>query len=99
MVLAEVLFYGFWAISVVLLACELGNRISNSFDTINDEINQLVWYLLPIEIQRILPTIMINAQDPAIVAFFGSISCSREQFKKARIKYNIVALLNEYKHK
>lgn len=85
-VLAEVVFYGFWAINVVLIACELGQRISNSFETIENRINLLAWYSLPIEVQRILPIIMINAQQPAIVAFFGSIACSRLQFKKVKIK-------------
>lgn len=49
---------------------------------INDEVDQIDWNSYPMEIQRILPTIMIVTQKPIYVAFFGSITASRETFRR-----------------
>lgn len=62
--------------------CECVQRFTDSFGDLNDEIGQLHWYLYPVKIQKLLIPITMNAQKPVVVAFFGSISCSREQFKK-----------------
>lgn len=80
--LLEAMFYGIWAVNLVLAVCELGQRFSNSFSEIDDRIGKLDWYLLPIEVKRMLPTIILYAEQPLIVTFFGSMSCCREQFKK-----------------
>lgn len=39
------------------------------------------WYLFPNEVQRILPTVVQNAQKPVVIKCFGNVLCSREQFK------------------
>lgn len=74
--------YGFWAFTMVFFCSEIGQRIGNAYDEIDDEIYQLDWYLLPIKIQQIFPTIMINTQQPVYLKCFGSATCSRETFKK-----------------
>lgn len=79
-----------WTISLVYSACEIGQQVSNAFDEINDEIDLLDWYLYPIEIQRMLVPIMIYAQKPAVVNFFGSVECSREQVKKVSCELSII---------
>lgn len=83
MVLASV-FYGFWALNLVFAVCESVQRITNAFSDINDALDQLDWYLFPMEIQRLLITTTLYLQKPAEIAFFGSIQCSREQFTKVR---------------
>lgn len=40
------------------------------------------WYRLPIERQCMLPTILINLQEPVELFYFGVNSCSRESMKK-----------------
>ena len=67
---------------MVSFASEIGQRLSNGFEGIDDKINQIDWYLLPMEIQRILPTIMINTQQPVFVNCFGSLACSRDTLKR-----------------
>lgn len=71
-----------YAFGTLFVACELGQRASNAFDEINDVIGQFDWYLFPDELKKILPIIMQFAQRPVDVEFFGSISCSREVFKR-----------------
>lgn len=61
---------------------ELGQRITNAFDDIDETIGQFDWYLFPIGVQKMLPTILIHAQKPVTLDCFGKISCLRESFKK-----------------
>lgn len=83
--LLESLLCSGWAYLLVFSACELGQRFSNAFDGIGDTIGQLEWYLLPNNIQKILPGTMQYTQQTSAITFLGSFSCSREQFKKACI--------------
>lgn len=81
-VLFESVLCGFWALTLVMFACEAGQRTSNEADEIDDAFSQIDWYLLPVEVQRILPIMIIYMKEPIAVEFFGTLSCSREQFKK-----------------
>lgn len=58
--------------------CELGERISNAFDEIGDEIYQMDWLLFPIEMKKMLPLILMNAQQPVLSLSIGSFTTSRE---------------------
>lgn len=81
-VLLESLFYGFWALTLIFAVCECCQRYVNTFSDINDTFVQLRWYLYPIEIRRLLILMILNAQYPIDIAFFGSMTCCREQFRK-----------------
>lgn len=63
--------------------CEFGERVKSAFDNIDYDINQLEWYMLPADVVKILPTILINVQQPVEIKCFGSIPCARETYKKA----------------
>lgn len=73
---------GFFGLTTVFIICELGQRMNNDFHEIHNTIDRLDWYLFPIKIQRMLPTIIANAQQPILLECFGSITCTRETFKK-----------------
>lgn len=81
MLLLQSMLYGFWAINMVFFSCELGQRLSIAYESIDDKIAQLNWYLLPMKIQRMLPIMMINTQQPLKVICFGSLLCTRDTFK------------------
>lgn len=76
------IFFTCYAFGVVVAICELGQRLTNAFEEINDEIWQMDWYLFPSQIQRMLPTIMNLTQKKVAFKCFGSIAGSRETFKK-----------------
>lgn len=59
-----------------------GKRFSDTTDEIDNAIIQLDWYLFPHEIERILPIVMQNTQEPSVIKFFGNCSCSHMQFRK-----------------
>lgn len=75
---------GFYAFTVVFFASEIGQRFSDNFNKIEDAMGQLNWYLFPSNLQRMLLIVVINAQVPVDIKFFGSNTCSREQFKKVK---------------
>lgn len=70
------------AFGYVFFACEMGERFSNQFESINDQMDQFKWYSFPLEVQRMLPAIILIAQQPVGIECFGSVLCLRESFKK-----------------
>lgn len=75
----------FWqilcALGFIFLICDLGYRISNAFGKIDYTIVKLNWYKFPIEIKKLLPILIIGAQQPVELEVFGSVSCSYEIFQ------------------
>ena len=71
-----------WSFAFVFVVCEFGQIMSNAYTEIDHEVCQLDWYLFSMEIQKILPTLMIVTQKPVGLDVFGNISCGREDFKK-----------------
>lgn len=82
MKLLELLWLAFWSFAAVFLICELGHRMSETFTEIDSTIGELNWYLFPIEMWYMLPILIAVAQQPVRFGVFGSISCSRVDFKK-----------------
>lgn len=77
---------GIFALALVFIVCELGQRMTNAFDKINSSINNLNWCLLPMNMKRMLPLIIANAQQPVTLECFGEIACTREVFKNVCIE-------------
>lgn len=75
-----------YVLGTVYVICEIGKRASEAFEEIDDKIGALDWYLFPTQIQKILPIIMMDAQQIIALECFGSIFCNRETFKNVRSK-------------
>lgn len=82
--LLESVIFGIWALNLVLVVCEFGQKMSDEYEGVENALNELDWYLLPTDIQRMLPMMFMYCQEPLIINFFGSLSVSRWQFKKVR---------------
>lgn len=52
----------FTSFALIFISCELAERLTDDFNTIEDILNQWDWYLLPLKMRRLLPTLMINLQ-------------------------------------
>lgn len=70
----------------VSLYCELGHRVSNTFEEINRSLDRMKWYLFPVKIWHMLPIVIVAAQEPITFSVFGTVSCSREDLKTVRIQ-------------
>lgn len=71
-----------WPIGMAFVPCEMGERTTGAFDGISDDIEAFDWYAFPIKTQKILPLIMVYAQEPVYYECFGSITCGRFLFKR-----------------
>lgn len=72
----------FWAFTLSLIFCEFGQKMTNAFDEIGAEFENVSWYLLPIMVQQKIPMIISFNQTPVILKGYGSITGSREVFKQ-----------------
>lgn len=77
--------YAFFVFLILFAVCELGERTGNIFIELDYEIGQLDWYLFPMNIQKMLPTLMANSQKPVVFNCFGSVACTRWQFQKVYV--------------
>lgn len=65
-------FYGFYAFGIVLMICELGQRLTDAFGDVCCAIEGFHWNLFSIEIQKVLPIILIGVQKPVVLRCFGT---------------------------
>lgn len=75
----------FYALCIVFIACELCERLTIAYAELEQKIEQFEWYAFPIKAQRLLPILMLNAQQPITLQCFGGISTNREAFKKVHL--------------
>lgn len=75
-----------FAFVTIFIACDFCERLSNEYDKICYEIEQIDWYLLPPKVQSMLPIIVCSAQQTFSNDIFGSVACNRETFKQVRFQ-------------
>lgn len=80
--LTMALILQFWSLLMIFFFCILGEMVTNQFEMFNDELNQCNWYVLPLELQKIMIIVMVNAQRETVIRGFGNILCTRQTFKK-----------------
>lgn len=82
MMLVALLIDVSYAFGFVFIVCELCQQFCDGFHKMDDVIGQFSWLSYPNEIQRLLPMLINSTQQPVDLKVFGSITCSRETFKK-----------------
>lgn len=75
----------FYPFAVLLLACELGQRINVAYEECSEMVDHLDWYLLPMKVQRLHPLVLHFTQQPIDIKCFGSVECCRDTFKYVSI--------------
>lgn len=71
-----------YAFGTMFIACDLGQRLDDAFAEIGELIYQCDWHLFSVEMRRMVVVMITVLQQPLSFKCFGSISCSREVFKK-----------------
>lgn len=71
-----------YTFGMIFFFCEMCEQITDGFNGITDEIKKMDWYSYPLEIQRMLPIILIHGQEPVEIVAFGNIQFTRETFKR-----------------
>lgn len=67
--------------AVLFIVCEMAHRYIRANDEIGELVEQFEWYLFPVEIQRMMPSILNFTQQSNEIICFGSTACNRETFK------------------
>lgn len=75
-------FLVFWSFVIIFIVCELGQRLTNEFDTYNHTLYQCNWYAFPIELRHMFIVVLMNAQQPVVIKGFADTLCARESFEK-----------------
>lgn len=70
----------FQSIVLVFALCELSNKISSQFDDLSDIIYRSVWYRCSLNVQRLLPTILIATQESFELSGYGNVPYNRGTF-------------------
>lgn len=78
----------------MLIICEFGQLMTNTFFEIDDEIEKFNWYLFPHELQRMMPIIFIESQIPVEFKCFGSISATRISSKQVSFNSTPIGFLH-----
>lgn len=68
--------------SWIFLLCNNGEEVSSEYDTIGDAFFECAWYMFPIKLQNVMPTILIYAQEDVQMAGLGGLPCTRDTFKQ-----------------
>lgn len=76
------IFFGLYAFGIVLTVCELGQRMTEAFEEIEFVVEGCDWSSFSLELQKMLPMILLILQQPVELRCFGSTSGLRETFKK-----------------
>lgn len=85
-----------WPFIHIFFVCEFGQRLSGQFDMLDAAFCQCKWYLLSIELQRMLVIVMSITQQPVILQGYGNIQCTRGSFKQVKIFIFFCFQLNDY---
>lgn len=88
-----------WFMILAFVACEVGDRVSSNLWEINDATDEFDWYSYPIDIQRILPMILMSVQKPVDIECFGSFKTNRESFKKVYSNRKVLLEIYRFKFK
>lgn len=80
------------AAMALFIICEFGERIRMTFHDIDEGLDRLKWYLLPLETQKMLSTIYVIAQTPIRFEILGSVSCDRITFKEVSSTSHILKI-------
>lgn len=68
--------------TIIFCVCEFFERTTDHLEKLGDALYECEWHLFPIDMQRILVTVMANAQQPIMIRGFGNTLCIRDSVKK-----------------
>lgn len=92
--LIKPLFLSFWSFAIIFILCEFGGSLTCQYDEWIDIIYQSDWNTYPSDIQRMLSTVILAAQEPIVLQAFGNLSCTRESSKKVNCLVIVHIVLN-----
>lgn len=81
--------YLMYVLIYIGFVCFFGDDVTNGFKEISESIAQCSWYRFPLDLQKLLPTIICNAQKTVYVHGYINTKCTRELLKKVISRVNL----------
>lgn len=75
----------FLIVTTLYLFCYFGGQVTQRFEDIGNVLYQLDWFLLPLDLQKILPIVIALTQKRVFVRGFANTRSTREVFIKVNI--------------
>lgn len=76
---------------VLFIFCDFGDHVTQGFEDVEMELNQLPWYLFRLNVQKNMPTIIALTQKTVLIKGFGSAHCNRETLKLVGIAKHLLS--------
>lgn len=65
----------------IAVLCMFGNETTTRFDEIYESFCQCPWNEFPLELQKLLPMVLLIAKEPIYLKGYMSVKCTREFMK------------------
>lgn len=83
----------FWSFVQIFFFCYYGEQLTNGFFELKRAIYECDWYRLPLEMQKMIPIIGINIQQPVYLEGLAHTYCTLETFKGVRF-FDVISQMN-----
>lgn len=75
-------------IPLLYLLCNYGERVTEAYSDLNEQVYEQNWYLCPSKLQLNFVLVLMTAQRPVYLEGFTGITCSLETYKKVNFTWN-----------
>lgn len=75
------LIFTIGAFTIIFILCEVGERIMDPLNEINNDLWMSDWYTFPVSVRKKFPILIHATQKPFLLSGFGNIQCSRKAFE------------------
>lgn len=69
-------------LSSVYFLCEIGDNVTQRYENVSRTVYQLNWYMLPLNMQRKLPSILAMTEKNIFIRGFARFHCTRTIFSQ-----------------
>lgn len=77
----EPLVSGTWSFMGIFFLCEIGEKLTESFEKFNNDFRLCNWYAFSNEVQRMFLIVLLDSQYPVIIRGYGNTLCTRYALK------------------
>lgn len=70
---------------VLFVFCYFGEKLTTEYEKIEHTVYQTTWYLMPIEMQKKIPSLLAITYRTVHLCGFANIQCTHEFFKRVNI--------------
>lgn len=70
----------------LFLVCYVGEHVTTVYLDLKDSIYNISWFLCPLDLQRYIVPMLMNADKPVYFESFGTLNCTNDTFKRVILR-------------